>query len=111
MSRRGSYYLYEVHERLIGTGKCVDSDNPIPPTKFPRGYGEVAVLWKRELDTFIRTVPDGCHRIQCIELTLENPILLICVYMPTKQYGFEEFSDCFDQIHEICQNIRPLMKL
>ena len=98
--------LNEEHDNLLGVGKCVDSDNPIPPSRFPRRYGGVAVLWKREMDSFIRSIPDGNQRIQCIELSLEKPLLLVCVYMPTKQYGLDEYLDCFDQLNEICQKYK-----
>ena len=35
---------------ILGCGKAVDSDNPIPPIQKPRGYGGVAFLWKSHID-------------------------------------------------------------
>ena len=63
------------------------------------------------MDSFIRSIPDGNQRIQCIELTLEKPLLLVCVYMPTKQYGLDEYLDCFDQLNEICQKYKATYEI
>ena len=53
--------LSEVQGGLLGIGKCIDSDNPIPPSKFPRGHG--AIMWKKELDAFIKMKPDGNNNV------------------------------------------------
>ena len=49
---------------------------------------------------------DGGTRIQCIKISINNPILLISIYLPTRVENdrFEEFSDCLDQLYEIIQN-------
>lgn len=39
-----------VSDRYIGCGKAVDTGNPLLPVQMPRGYGGVAVLWRKELD-------------------------------------------------------------
>jgi hypothetical protein len=51
----------------IGIGKAVDSNDPIPPIQMPRGYGGVAILWKKELDSLITSLKIGNERIQCVE--------------------------------------------
>jgi hypothetical protein len=34
----------------------------------PRGYGGVAVIWRKEIDHIIRPIEDGSEKIQCIEI-------------------------------------------
>ena len=73
----------------------------------PRGYGGVAVLWRKSLDKYmyIKSLPDGGNRIQCVKIKLKEPILVVSVYLPTKTTNdnFETFEDCFDQLNEINQ--------
>jgi hypothetical protein len=38
----------------------------------PRGYGGVAILWRKELDSLITPLKIGNERIQCVE-TDGNP--------------------------------------
>lgn len=47
-------HLLNEHETLLtGIGKAVDSNDPIPPTQMPRGYGGMAIMWKKYLDPSI----------------------------------------------------------
>ena len=95
--------LSEIYPKILGKGKAVDTDDPIPATYLPRGYGGVAILWKKELDKFIKHLPDGSNRIQCIRIEANKPIIIISVYFPTKSSSdsYESFCDCLDQLHEI----------
>jgi hypothetical protein len=34
------------------------------PISMPRGYGEVAVIWKNEIDHLVRPIQDGSEKIQ-----------------------------------------------
>lgn len=95
--------LNEVNSQLIGKGKAVDTGDPILPVQMPRGYGGTAILWKKELDSLVTTLPDGGNRIQCIELKCHKPLLIIAVYMPSRGQtdNFEDYVDCLDQLCEI----------
>ncbi|VDI81833.1 Hypothetical predicted protein [Mytilus galloprovincialis] len=62
------HLLQELHKNFNGTGKAVDMNDPIPPSHMPRGYGGVAILWKRELDDIITPMQLGNERIQCVEI-------------------------------------------
>ena len=68
--------LNEIHNDYIGIGKAVDSNDLIPPIQMPRGYGGIAILWRKEQDMYslITSLKIGNERIQCVE-TEENPIL------------------------------------
>jgi hypothetical protein len=61
----------------------------------PRGYGGVAILWKKSIDQYFRPTSDGSKRIQCIEINTETPHLIINVYLPTKSNNdqLDTYSD------------------
>ncbi|CAC5360673.1 unnamed protein product [Mytilus coruscus] len=46
--------LQELHNDFTGTGKGVDSNDRIQPYPIPRGYGGVAILWKKNLDKLVQ---------------------------------------------------------
>ena len=84
--------------------KSVDEVNPICPIQKPRGYGGVAVLWRKELDHLVKPLLDGSERIQCLELQTEaGMLLLMSIYMPSrgKADADERFSDILDEITTI----------
>ncbi|CAC5411213.1 unnamed protein product [Mytilus coruscus] len=97
--------LKELHPKIVGVGKAVDSSDPIATSHMPRGYGGVAVLWQKSIERFINPLPDGSSRLQCIELVIDKPQIIISVYLPTKSSNdsYDIFLDCLDQLYEIIQ--------
>ena len=59
--------LGEISDRIGYVGKGVDINNPIEPIQMPRGYGGVAILWRKETDNIIRPLTDCGEMIQCID--------------------------------------------
>jgi hypothetical protein len=66
------HLLNEIRDRFSGVGKAVDSTDPIPPIQIPSGYGGTAILWKKELDSFITPLSVGTDRIQGIEVLCDH---------------------------------------
>ena len=74
------HWLYECQVSMLGeisdkigyAGKGVDINNQIEPIQMQRGYGWVAILWRKEIDNIIRPLTHCREMIQCIELTLKN---------------------------------------
>ena len=64
--------LKGIHEDFIGAGKAVDSGDPITPVQMPRGYGEIGILWKKDIDHFFTELPDGGNRIQCVSIRAQK---------------------------------------
>lgn len=95
--------LNEVNTKFFGTGKAVDTNDPIPPYQMPRGYGGTAILWKKEIDSLVTPLAIGSNRIQGIELQGKPNLIILSVYMPCKGTidHVSEFKNCIDQIHEI----------
>ena len=97
--------LNEIHNDYIGIGKAVDSNNPIPPIQMPRGYGGVAILWKKELDSLITSLKIGNERIQCVETEGNPNTLIVSLYLPCKSSNnhFSELCECIHLLHEILE--------
>ena len=95
--------LQEIHQDYNGTGKSIDSNDPISPYQMPRGYGGVAILWRKDLDSYITPLQVGNERIQCIELSGKQNIILISIYLPCKSSDshYANFKQCVDILHEI----------
>ena len=93
---------------MAGTGKAVDTEDPILPVQMPRGYVGVAILWKITIDHLVRVLPDGGKRIQCVELLTQQPALVISVYMSCKGLhdNVDEFQDSLAQLQEIIQKFK-----
>jgi exonuclease III len=111
------HWLFEFHLHLLGVigadisyiGKALDVNNNIQPTQLPRGYGGVAILWKKQDNNLIKQIPDGNERIQCIEFidNFNKPLLIISAYLPTRgNYEVDVFMDGIDQLYEIFQKFK-----
>ena len=88
--------LNEISEIYNGTGKAVDTDDPILPIQMPRGYGGIGILWKKQIDHRRRTCHNGGNRIQYVKVKGNSPLLLITVYTPCQGLSdnLEDFNEC-----------------
>ena len=95
--------LNELNENFMSAGKSVDYTDPIPPIQIPRGYGGVAIFWKKDIDHIVNSLEIGNQRIICIELLAERPTLVICVYMPCngETDSYHSYVECIEQLQEI----------
>ena len=96
--------LNELNENFMSAGKSVDyTDHLIPPIQIPRGYGGVAIFWKKDIDHIVNSLEIGNQRIICIELLTERPTLVICVYMPCngETDSYHSHVECIEQLQEI----------
>ena len=73
----------------------------------PRGYGGVAIIWRKDIDHIIRPLEDGPEKIQCVEISgnKDTKLLLISVYLPAKGSNnhVTEFKECRDELYELFQ--------
>ena len=97
--------LNSICQDFNSCGKAVDTGNPILPIQMPRGYGGVAILWRKDIDHLVTTLSDGSNRIQCIEISCKDPLILVAAYMPCKglRDNVDDFVDCISQLQEIYQ--------
>ncbi|VDI13025.1 Hypothetical predicted protein [Mytilus galloprovincialis] len=73
-----------------------------------RGYGGVAIIWKKEINENIKELIDGGNRIQAIHIQQgDKPICLINVYMPSDSKNADiEYKDTLAQIDEMIEKYK-----
>ena len=91
--------------------KAVDDNDPVSPAGPPHGYGGVGIFYRSNWSLNVIELPDGGNRVCVIEVQAENPILVICTYLPSRKYLKKdsssgdptEFMSTLDQLQEIIQ--------
>ena len=86
--------------------KAVDGDNPLPPTQKPRGYGRVAIFYRKSLNATGKKLSVGGTRTVAIEVLTSPPLCFCSVYMPSKNsrgdsMDAEEYLHLLDRLEEI----------
>ena len=96
----------DIGENINYAAKGTDFYHPLAPLQLPRGFGGVAILWKKDLEPYLKPLDDGNERIQCVECKADGArnILFISVYLPVRGYSdsIDEFAECIDILQEIC---------
>ena len=81
----------------------------------PRGYGGVAILWKKDIDHMIKPIDLGSERIQCVKIkeSCNSNILLTSVYLPAKgsKNHLAEYQEAIDQLYELHQKYNETHKI
>ena len=109
------HLISEIHGEINYVGKGVDINDPLLPVSMPRGYGGVAVIWRKEIDHIIRPLEDGSEKIQYIEIhgNKNSRLQVISVYLPAKgsKNHVTEFQECIDKIYELIQKYGNIHKI
>ena len=102
------HILQAINTNMTVVSKCVDDDNPELSMIARRGYGGVAILWRKEIDDKIKELEDGNNRIIVIQLETDTkPLCLINVYMPSDNKDMDnEYKDTLAQITEIVKKYK-----
>ena len=68
-----------------------------------RGYGGVAIFWRKDIDHAIKSHDDGNERINVITVNMkEHPLCIINVYMPSDNSNRDEqYKVILSQLEEI----------
>ena len=83
--------------------RCVDDSDPILQHQRPRGYGGVAIAFRKDLAKFISSIPDGSNSVLPVLIKCTpRPICLINCYLPCRgnhsEAEFDAELDCLDTI-------------
>ena len=80
--------------------RSVDEDDPLPPYKLPRGYGGVAILWKKNISNLCTPQLDGTNRMNVLSIGEHT---IINVYMPCRggKYLNQDYYEEVDSLHEV----------
>ncbi|VDI54908.1 Hypothetical predicted protein [Mytilus galloprovincialis] len=74
------------------------------PIGRPRGYGGIAILYRKSVSSMFSQLPDGNNKVQAIEIsTTGNPTCLINVYHPSRgtDSGHDAYRAALDNLKEI----------
>ena len=74
--------LGDLNTNMRFTAKSVDDDNPELSMVARCGYGDIAILWKKEMDDKNQILNEGNNRVQVIQIDTEcRPVCLINIYI------------------------------
>ncbi|CAG2197511.1 unnamed protein product [Mytilus edulis] len=96
--------LKQHHTDFLTFSRHVDDDEPMSPIGRPRGYGGIAILYRKSMSSMFSQLPDGNNRVQAIEIsTTGNPTCLINVYLPSRgtDSGHDAYRAALDTLKEI----------
>ena len=80
-------------------------DDPITQHQRPRGYGGVAIAFKRDMSKHCTSIPDGTCDVQPIIIqATPRDLCIINVYLPCRgNHSESEFSSALDAIQVIME--------
>jgi exonuclease III len=77
--------LKQYHIDFTAFTRHVDDFDPISPISRPRGYGGIAVVYKKTLSPSITQLPDGDNRIQSIEIIINDKSICLVNVLTCKR--------------------------
>ena len=94
----------ELHLEYKWSIRSVDDMDPVIPRFRSRGFGGVAIIYRKDISHLLEDIVEGNGRIIGIKLNLSTPILLLCVYMPCRgSYTNADYNESVDAIAEILE--------
>ncbi|VDI24965.1 Hypothetical predicted protein [Mytilus galloprovincialis] len=102
---RDKYRIHDDFNLFNSYTKCFDDDKFDIPIQRSRGHAGVSIMYRKTLQTIIKEIPDGGNRIIGVLIKLAKPILLLCVYLPTRGNGYsrDDYQAILDELSEIIQ--------
>lgn len=106
-----SYEKYIIQELLPDFTchvKSFDDNKIIDPMERTRGHGGVAICIKINLEHLTEQLPDGGNRVVVSKLKLDRPVLLVCVYLPTRGNltTNDDYQAILDELIEILEKYK-----
>ena len=81
---RESKSIQEYTENYICSIKCFDDDIVESPLERKRGHAGVTICYRKSLKNLVEVLPDGGKRVLAIRLNSQTPVVIVCVYMPSR---------------------------
>ena len=66
--------------------KCFDDNILMDPLERRRGQAGVTICYNKNIANHVDKLPDGGNRVVAIRINTEKPIVIICVYLPTRSH-------------------------
>ena len=82
--------------------KCYDDNVASDPIERGRGKEGVAICVKKKYSHLVEQLPDGGNRIIAIKLKTVKPVVIICVYLPSRRSNSaDSYQEILDELCEI----------
>lgn len=81
---RESKSIQEYTENYICSVKSFYDDIVESPLGRKRGHAGVAICYRKTLKNLVEVLPDGGKRVLAIRLNSKSPVVIVCVYMPSR---------------------------
>ena len=92
----------QVHNEYTGSGISVDSDNPRFISRNEKAKWGLDTLFKHSMNSNVSTLPEfSNHRIQVIKLSLEVPIIIVNVYLPSSSLPESDYDESLSLLSTI----------
>jgi hypothetical protein len=88
--------------------KCFDDNILMDPLERRRGQAGVAICYNKNIANLVDKLPDGGNRVVAIRINTEKPIVIICVYLPTRSHKItkDDYIMVLDELAEIVTKYR-----
>jgi exonuclease III len=88
--------------------KCFDDNILMDPLEPRRGQAGVAICYNKNIANLVDKLPDGGNRVVAIRINTEKPIVIICVYLPTRSHKItkDDYIMVLDELAEIVTKYR-----
>ena len=80
---------------------AVSENDNLPILSGKRAHEDVALIWNNAIDNFVTPLDTiDSDRIVGIKCAFANcrPLFILAVYLPSRNYAFEEFKECLDYL-------------
>ena len=83
--------------------KCFDDNIIMDPLERRRGQAGFAICYNKNIANLVDKLPDGGNRVVAIRINTEKPIVIICVYLPTRGHKItkDDYIMVLDELTEI----------
>jgi hypothetical protein len=88
--------------------KCFDDNILMDALERRRGQAGVAICYNKNIANLVDKLPDGGNRVVAIRINTEKPIVIICVYLPTRSHKItkDDHIMVLDELAEIVTKYR-----
>ena len=94
--------------------RCADFTEPLSGFRLPRGQGGVLILWPVQWSSKVKKMNEGNERIIGIEISGNDKLCLINVYLPTNNNSVNshvEYAKCLDMLDSMIIKYRNSHKI
>ena len=96
------FKLSQINNEYTGTGMSVDFDNPTFISRNQKAKWGLDFLFKHSMNSNVTPLPEfSNHRVQVIKLSLEIPIIIVNVYLPSSSLPESEFKESLSLLSTI----------